>query len=313
MSHSGRVESYSTEHLFGVGDAAKSANDSLDKRGKQKRQPPDRRTYVTRKALESIRSSLSVRQWAILSDVSRLGVVSGGQIQALHYSASEAAKRQARSDLAALVHWQALGRLKRRIGGERAGSKGFTYSLGVAGQRLINPGRSRYRQPWTPGASYLGHALAVSQLYVELRQREAVPEAALAAFDTEPACWRTFAGVGGSRLILKPDAFVVMYVGDFEDHYFVEIDRDTEPTTRIGHKAKSYIRYLKSGREQAQTGVFPYVLWVAPDEHRAGLLIDTLSTLPADYWSPFLVTTADKAADLIATGPNTTNDAKEVR
>ena len=95
MSHSGRVESYKAEYLFGAGDAVKSANDSLDKRGKQKRKPPDRRTYVTRKALESIRSSLSVRQWAILSDVSRLGVASGGQIQTLHYSDSEAAKRQA--------------------------------------------------------------------------------------------------------------------------------------------------------------------------------------------------------------------------
>ena len=44
-------------------------------------------------------------------------------------------------------------------------------------------------------------------------------------------------------------------------------------------KAKTYVRYWQSGREQAETGIFPFVLWVAPDEARADLLIDALVSL----------------------------------
>jgi hypothetical protein len=230
----------------------------------------------------------------------------------MHYSASEAAKRQARADLAELVRWQVINRLKRNIGGERAGSKGYTYAMGIAGQRLIDPERRRYRQPWTPGASFLRHALAVSELYVALREVESAPHVVLVGFDTEPACWRSFSGPGGSQSILKPDAMAVLYLGDFEDRYFIEIDCGTEPGTRIAAKAKTYIHYLKSGREQARTDVFPYVLWVTPDDRRAEFLIETLTSLPAENWSPFIVTTATRAATLMTIGPDQATNAKEV-
>ena len=63
--------------------------------------------------------------------------------------------------------------------------------------------------------------------------------------------------------------------------YFVEIDCATEHRTPDLGKAKTYLRYWQSGREQAETGIFPFVLWVAPDQRRAGFLVDTLSNAPA--------------------------------
>jgi hypothetical protein len=32
------------------------------------------------------------------------------------------------------------------------------------------------------------------------------------------------------------------------------------------------VRYWQSGREQAETGIFPFVLWVTPDAARADFL-----------------------------------------
>jgi hypothetical protein len=311
--HSGRVESDSKLHLIGVGDAAKSANDSLDRNGVNRVGLKAKRVYVTQAMLKNLSRRMSARQRAILSDVSRLGVTTGAQLQHLHYADSEASRRQARLDLAEMVRWQVLERLRRTIGGERAGSKGYVYSMGVAGQRLMNPDRSRYRRPWTPGASHLRHALAVSQLYVSLRILLAGPDTALVEYVTEPICWRPFSGPGGGRITLKPDAYALLHLGEFEDRYFVEVDCGTEPGPRILEKAKTYIRYLNSGREQARTGVFPYVLWVTPAQRRADFLAETLSSLDTEHWKLFMVTTSTRAPGLMASGPEQSTNDKEVK
>jgi hypothetical protein len=312
-THSGRVEWDATLYLMDIGNGAKSANDSIDKNGVQGVGPKAKRVYVTRATLKDLKRRMSVRQLVILGDVSRLGVISGGQLQRLHYAASEASRRQARLDLAEMVRWQVLERLRRTVGGERAGSKGYVYSMGVAGQKLVNPGRTRYRHPWTPGASHLQHALTVSELYVGLRKFETGPDRALVSFDAEPICWRPFTGPGGGRVTLKPDAFALLHLGHFEDRYFVEIDCGTEAGPRISEKAKTYIRYFKSGKEQARTEIFPYVLWVTPTERRAAFLVETLASLEAEHWKLFLVTTSDRAAGLMTNGQDQITNEKEVK
>jgi hypothetical protein len=135
----------------------------------------------------------------------------------------------------------------------------------------------------------------------------------LIAFDAEPGCWRNYFGPGGARSILKPDAMAVVGVGDYEDRYFIEADCSTEHCPHITAKAKAYVRYWKSGREQAESGVFPYVLWVGPDPKRAAFLVDVLSALDPEYWQLFLVATADTAARQMATGTTTPiSNGKEV-
>jgi len=263
---------------------------------------PTKRVYVTRTRVAAIANRMTERQGVILRDVGRLGVVSGNQLERLHYEPTAAGGRLARKELGRLIRWQVLARLGRSVGGERAGSAGYVYAVGIAGQRLLYPNVRRHRPPWTPQPSYLRHALAVSNLYVGLRECERTDAVALAAYDTEPNCWRPFFGPGGERSTLKPDALAVVHLADYEDHYFIEADCDTEPGPRITAKARAYIRYWQSGREQENHGIFPYVLWMTTTPKRRAFLVDTLAGLPAEHWQIFLVTTAEEAVDGISTG-----------
>jgi hypothetical protein len=266
--------------------------------------PMTGRTYVTQARLAQLQAALSERDWQLLADVARLKVLSGAQLQALHYRDSAAGRRLARLDLACLTQRCVLARLSRRVGGIRAGSSGFVYALDVAGQRLAHPGRRRYRQPWTPQEGQLRHALAVVDVYVALRQLEATGAAELLAFDTEPACWRRFVGPGGAPTILKPDAFVVMADQQDEHHSFLEVDLATESGPRITGKARIYVRYWQSGHEQATHGLFPQVVWSVPTEQRRTQLVEALTELAPDHWRLFTVATADETASVL-TGQRT--------
>jgi hypothetical protein len=259
------------------------------------------RNYITRAAVELLRGSLHTREHTILVDVARLNVASGRQLRTLHYDDSATGRRMARLDLARMVDQRVLARLKRRVGGERGGSDSYVYGLDVAGQRLVYPERQRYRIAWTPQPQHLRHALAVSELYVELRALEH-GNVRMAFFDSEPACWRSFHGPGGMRTILKPDASVVIAGPSYEDRAFVEIDRATESGPRITAKANTYVRYFQSGREQANTGMFPLVVWVAPHERRASQLVEALAHVPAEHWRLFAVTTDTQAAQHLING-----------
>lgn len=301
-SRSGRVESSSTSHLIRSGKSAKSAGDSLQKSKGGISRPNGKRSYVTRSRVEAIRSELSDKQRHVIADVDRLGTVSGKQLQLLHYGSSAGGGRLSRKHLGQLIRWRVLIRMGRTIGGERAGSAGYIYSLGPVGQRLQYPDRSRYVPRWTPRAGYLRHALAVTELYVSLRQMERSGSVELLAYDTEPRCWRRYFGPGGAPSLLKPDSLAIVGLGDLEYRYFIEIDCSTEHRPQIIQKAKTFVRYYQSGREQAETGIFPFVIWSVPDEQRAVLLINALTSLPAEHWQLFIVTTADHAAERIAGG-----------
>jgi hypothetical protein len=296
---SGRVERDDALLLATPGKQPRFANDSLGQSAGKNGPHPIKRPYVTRSRAATIGASLNSRQKAILSDVARLGVASGGQLQRLHYEPSEAGRRLARIDLAALCELRVLSRLGRTIGGVRAGSRAHCFALGVAGQRIVWPDRRRYREPWTPNRAYLRHALAVSELYTQLRTAMGTR---LTTYDTEPSCWRSYFGPGGAPATLKPDAFVVLDLGRFEDRFWIEMDLATESGPRITTKAWAYVRYWQSGREQAASGIFPQVLWITTSETRRALMVAALTRLPAEHWRLFVVVTTDQAADLTTRG-----------
>ena len=135
---------------------------------------------------------MDASHWAMLRDVGRLGVMTGRQLQWLHFEPSDSGRRLARKKLSQLSSWQVLTRLGRPLSGW-----GYVYAVGPAGQRLLHPDWNRYRPPWTPRPSYLRHALAVSNLYVGLRDAERRHPMTLAIFDAEPDCWRSFYGLAG--------------------------------------------------------------------------------------------------------------------
>ncbi len=243
----------------------------------------------------------------LLRLVSQLGLMSHAQLAASLPDADgppATVARDVRRRLLRLTELGLLARLQRRVGGVRAGSQGFVYYLGPSAQRLIaywdGQGLVRGRYRPEPGGRYVAHRLAVSQLYVDLLAAADGGEVELLNFDVEPDCWRRHSDALGGRTLLKPDAYVRLGVGAYEDRYFVEVDLGTESRPVIARKARAYIEYYASGQEQAGSGVFPRVVLLTNTEERRVALADICSRLPAEHWRLFTVGRLDKAGDMLS-------------
>jgi hypothetical protein len=123
--------------------------------------------------------------------------------------------------------------------------------------------------------------LAVAQLYVDLTEVQRWGLVDVLAFECEPVCWRGYSGTYGVPLVIKPDAYLRLGVGDYEHSWFVEQDMASEAPVTIKNKARRYIDYYRAGTEQTTRGVFPRVVWIVPDEARATLITEVLATLSA--------------------------------
>jgi hypothetical protein len=239
---------------------------------------------------------LSERDLGVVRQVAELRLMSARQIQAIHFPAarhgSEAAATRARQRvLTRLIRERLLTSLERRIGGVRAGSAGLVLALGATGQRVLALDGPR-RRAYEPTSRFVDHTLAAAQLVVDLVLAERAGQLELLEHQAEPRCWREFSSFGGRRL-LRPDAFLVLGVGEYELRWFVEVDRASESLPTIRRKCRLYADYYQSGVEQAKSGgVFPRVLWSVPDELRAERvrrIIDRDRVLPERL---FVVTTA---------------------
>jgi hypothetical protein len=83
--------------------------------------------------------------------------------------------------------------------------------------------------------------------------------------------------LGGGQAILKPDLYAVTASADFEDSWFIEVDRGTESLPTLLRKCSQYEDYRRSGVEQRDRGVFPLALWLVPDERRKQALATSLN------------------------------------
>lgn len=211
--------------------------------------------------------------------------------------------RRVRRVLAGMVEQRVLDRLERRRGGVGGGSASWVYALGPAGRRMVaywaGEGLPRSRTPHEPGAISTVHTLAVSELFVGLKAAAWAGRLEVLRFETEPACWRTYTRLGGAAGVLKPDAYVQLGVGEFEDSFFIEVDMGTEHRGQLIRQHRAYHEHFRSGVEQAKTGLYPGVLWIVPDTQRAALLTDIQRELPAAARRLFSVTTAGRALDLL--------------
>jgi len=233
---------------------------------------PARRRLLGPQALEHIRSGLSGRDLAIVGQVADLRLMTARQIRAVHFPLSEhegelAAARACQRVLARLVRDGLLVRLERRIGGVRAGSAGYIYGLGQAGQKVLGLEGPR-RRVYEPAGRFVDHTLAVTELIVSVTEAARRGVLELLSLQPEPHCHRQFSGLGG-RSVLRPDLFLALGVGELELRWFVEVDRGTESLPVVRAKCRAYDAYYRSGREQAAHGVFPRVCWLVPGEARA--------------------------------------------
>jgi hypothetical protein len=250
---------------------------------------------------------MPARERQIIEMLERVSLLSGAQITSLFFSSGadgEVGARVARRVLARLVRQRMLHRLERpRLGGAGGGSSSWVYALGPAGRRILaywaGEGLPRSRSAYEPGLAWAAHTLAVSDLYVRLRQAGRESRLELLAFDAEPACHRRYSRLGGVAGVLKPDAFLRLGVGEYEDSFFIEVDLASERRGQLTRQHKAYVEYFRSGVEQARTGVFPLVLWLVPDENRAVLLADVQRRLPEQARRLFAIATNERAIDAL--------------
>ena len=257
---------------------------------------------LTPARLLELDARLTEREREIAATVDRLRLVSGRQLERLFFDGSGARQsnaRLARKTLSRLVSIGVLRRLQRRVGGVRAGSAAFVYETGPAGQRLLaywqGEGIARTRGAHEPGGPFVAHTLAVAEVYVRLREAARISKLELVSFAAEPDCWREFVGPVGQRVTLKPDIHLRLGLDEFEDSWFVEVDRATESSTVIRRQCEAYLAYYRSGREQASSGVFPRVLWIVPHEKRAQLVAQVIDALPPDAHRLFGVAAEEEA------------------
>jgi Replication-relaxation len=244
--------------------------------------------YVTQATAERLVDQLSERDRAILLDLARVRVLTGDQLGRLHFDelSTGSRDRTRRRVLARLIDLQLAATLERTIGGSRAGSSGLIYSLAIAGQKALpllsaetSGHAQRPRTPWTPSTFFLSHSLAISGLYVALREEERAQMLTLRQFTTEPAAWYP----NGSSGFVKPDAYAVVLQGGLEggvqDSWWIEVDRATESIPTLKRKLMTYIEFARSG-QRGPDCVVPRVLLTVPHDHRLAAVRDLIEALP---------------------------------
>jgi hypothetical protein len=277
---SGRVASRWSAATEGTAQAGISAPESLIRLpgAAAAARPPEGRAApaaerVSRAQAERLARSLSQRDRAVLATVQAHRFLTTRQLERFHFADHEqpaTAARICRRVLRRLHERRVLEHLERRIGGVRAGSASYVWRVGLLGDRLLrldaaDQPRARRKEP---SLRWLEHCLMVADTHLMLRDLAASGRIELLKVETEPRCWRP---IDGSS-VLKPDLFAVTASGEFEDFWFLEIDRATESLPALLKKCAAYERYRETGREQRAHGVFPLVVWLVPDATRAGQL-----------------------------------------
>ncbi|MER6790626.1 replication-relaxation family protein [Amycolatopsis mediterranei] len=250
-----------------------------------------------------------------MRDLRELRLMTGGQVLRQHFPDGHA-ETQSRKARAALARFHRLGlviRLRRRIGGVRAGSQGYVYGLtglGLAVLDVGNPAPPRHRRDVETKPAFANHALAVAELRVQLTEFGRQHSTATVDFAAEPLCWRRFPGPGGEVITLKPDAFVQVDRDGYELTSFVEVDMATESLPTIRRKLDVYVAYWRSGTEQAARGVFPRTWWSVPTTARAEAIQHVIRRLPAEAHYLFAVCLADEAVTRLTALPNDEGGAR---
>lgn len=264
---------------------------------------------ISRGKLEAIRARLSNRDLEILESVATNRFMTSHQIRRhlfWNHVSTSAAIRSTNRALARLAHLQLITHLQRRIGGVRSGSGSNVWSLTEPGARLLSvsghdglPARFRSHEPTL---TFLEHTLAVSEVALRLSEAARGGDFALVELRREPDCWRVYSGTHGGVSQLKPDLEAVTASGEYEDHWFFEIDRSTEPPSRVVRACLKYEHYRSTGMEQKRTGVFPAVVWVVPDAGRARVLRDRLAATAGLTRGLYAVVVLDELVPLVRAG-----------
>lgn len=263
-------------------------------------------SYLTPDRLHHISHELTPTDWTLLKFVAASRLASGSQLTRLFWQTSDrdsARARAARRTLARLRDWRVLEALPQRIGGVRAGSSGMAYAVGVAGAKLLAVRGEHIKRLEAPSALYVAHVLDCTETVVRLHEAHRDGHLDLIEVQSEPACWRAFTGPMGARIVLKPDLFLRLAAGpdsEQEDRWFIEVDRATASRRTLQTKLARYLAHFRTGTEQHATGVYPRVLWSAPEQSRAERIRALIQDLPSEAQQLFSVCKFDEAVGFLA-------------
>lgn len=249
--------------------------------------------------VEWVAERLSERDWRIMETINRLRLVSGNQLERIHFGALTGHSRAVVRGrvLRRLTNWRVLAVLPRRVGGAARGSAGSVFALGSAGARLwarrqsASNAKPRVRQPGIPTERSIRHTLAVSELYVDLVEQAHVHDASVVAFEAEPAAWWPN-GLGG---YIKPDAYTALSSGAVREHWWIEVDLATESLPTIKRQLMAYLDFIERG-QLGPHGLVPRVLISTNSEARRAALQALVTHLPDPARALFVVVTAPAGA-----------------
>jgi len=264
-------------------------------------------TRISIKKLREYNHALSERDKDILHSIQKCGFIKTSQVGRLHFGEASTPASALRSTSYALAKLHKMGLvqpLRRRIGGVRAGSSSYVWTLREAGVELLrlcenNPKAKQKprKRVHEPTYIFLRHTLAIAELYTYLRTNTKLIKA-----EFEPSCWRGYTTMHGVNVTLKPDLYAITTANGYEDHWFFEVDLDTEAPSRIMRKCESYGRYCISGQEQEKHNVFPQVVWIVPTEKRKQTLIRYIADNLSEYADLFVVITFEDLPALLQSG-----------
>ncbi|MDL2081958.1 replication-relaxation family protein [Streptomyces sp. GXMU-J15] len=261
---------------------------------------------MTQSDVANLLLRLSDRDLAVLESLRTHRLLATAHIRRLHFAHGHttvgAASGATMRVLTRLESHGLVARLMRRIGGVRSGSSGIVWQLASTGERLLRTlhGEKKRRRYVEPSLLFIEHTLAEAELAVQLHEFAGAGAIELITIETEPGCWRSFINPHGTLEWLKPDLYAVTASGDYEDHWFLEVDRTTEHPTAVVRKAKVYQRYAATGAHQARHGLFPAVVWVVPGNGRRAALEAALSADRGVQPELFRVVTVEEFRQLIA-------------
>lgn len=268
------------------------------------------RRRTTKLAVLALRRSMPDRDLAILESVAAHRFLTTRHITALHFAdhaQGPSGSRTARQVLQRLDEGGVLSHLEQRVGGVRAGADGYIWRVGTVGDGLLRLGRedtiTRIRR-FEPSTWFLAHCLAVADARVTVLQAARAGSYEVVRLEIEPTTWRHYLGTMSERRVLKPDLSVVTASGDYEDHYWLEVDLGTEHVPTLIKKCREYQYYRRTGAEEAYRGpgIFPVVVWIMHSVKRAMQLQEAIVAARGLDATLFRVITLEGLPDLLAGG-----------
>ena len=261
---------------------------------------------VGRNELHQLATRLSERDWAITRFVERHRFASTTQLRRVFFTdhaTTSAATRACVRVLDRLLTLRIITRLERRIGGNRQGSSAFVWCLDSIGDRLTRDEERSRRRFHEPSHLFLAHTLAIAETHVRLREVAATGAFRLTIAQIETEAWQPYVSPSGAATVLKPDLMVTISSDSYDDHWYIEIDLGTESLPVLLRKSRAYEEYRRTGRAQAEHGVFPRVLWVLPAQARVARLEAAIAAEPGLPDRLFVCTTNEALVDVVHNPP----------